>query len=185
MKERLSIRKITTISVLLALAIGLSIVENYIPFGIPGAKLGLANLITILTLYFFGFWTGLGVSLLRVIAASLITGSFLGMGFMMSFAGALLSFLLMAFAKRFLSCFTVVGVSILGAFSHSLAQIFVAMAYYVSTSIMYYFPPMALISLITGTCIGFICDYALKNKYLQRIVEEKTTRIDHNEEKKQ
>ncbi len=185
MKEKLSIRKITTISILLALAIGLSIVENYIPFGIPGAKIGLANLIAILTLYFFGFWMGFATSLLRVIAASLITGSILGMGFMMSLAGALLSFLLMAFAKRMLPCFTVVGVSILGAFSHSLAQIFVAMVYYASVSIMYYFPPMALISLLTGTCIGFVCEYILKNQYLQRIAEEKKTRLDSDGEEKQ
>lgn len=169
--KKLSVRKITMIAALLSLAIALSVVESYIPIGIPGAKLGLANLITILTLYYFGFVTALFVSLLRVVVASLITGSILGMGFLMSLSGALFSLLLMWLLKRFARCFTVVGVSIAGAFIHSLSQIGVAMIYYQSTSIIYYFPLLALISLLTGTLVGFLSEYTLDNDYLRRVVE--------------
>ncbi len=168
--KKLSVRKITMIAVLLSMAVALSVVENFIPLGVPGAKLGLANLVTIITLYYFGFPTALLVSLLRVVTSSLITGSIFGMGFVMSFAGALLSLFVMALLKRFAKCFTVVGVSIAGAFIHSLAQIGVAIIYYGSASIIYYFPLLALISLLTGTLIGFLSEFTLNNSYLRRVI---------------
>lgn len=160
------------IAVLLSLAIALSVVENYIPLGVPGAKLGLANSVMILSLYYFGFYTALLISLLRVVSASLISGSFLGIGFYMSLAGAASSLLLMALLKRWAKCFTVVGVSIAGAFIHSLSQIGVAMIFYQSTAIIYYFPLLALISLATGTIIGFLSEAVLSNAYLRGVVEE-------------
>ncbi len=169
--KKLSVRKITMIAALSSLSIALSVVESYIPLGVPGAKLGLANLVTILTLYYFGFYIALFVSLLRVVVASLITGSILSMGFVMSFSGALASLLLMALLKKFAHCFTVVGVSIAGAFMHSLTQIGVAMIYYQSTAIAYYFPILSIISLLTGAIVGFLSEYTLNNDYLRRVVE--------------
>ena len=151
-----------------AMALILSIVESFIPFGVPGAKLGLANLIIMLAIYFFGFWTGLIIDIVRIVAASLATGTILGMGFVMSLAGGLLSFFLMYLLIRLAKLFTPVGVSVIGAYSHSLAQILVAVIYMGTWGVIWYFPLMAFISLATGTANGFIAEALLSNHFLAK-----------------
>ena len=66
------IKKISLISILAALAIILSIVESFIPLGIPGVKLGLANVVIIISFYVFNFWYALGIALVRVFVSSLL-----------------------------------------------------------------------------------------------------------------
>jgi heptaprenyl diphosphate synthase len=171
--KRGSIKWITVHAMLLSLALALSIAESFIPFGIPGAKLGLANLVILIVMHFYGFFSALLINVLRVLIASLATGTFLGMGFVMSLSGAMASFLLMYVAHRWIKIFTPVGVSILGAYSHSLAQILVAVIYYGTWGVFYYFPLMALISLATGTINGFAVELLVNNKALQRTMELK------------
>ena len=77
MDRRAGIKKLTTIALLLAMALTLSIAESFIPFGIPGLKLGLANLVILLAIYYYGFWIPLAIDLARVVVASLFTGTFL------------------------------------------------------------------------------------------------------------
>lgn len=168
--KKLNVRQITCLAILLALAIVLSVIESYIPSPFPGAKLGLANLVIILSMNAFGFWMSLLLNITRVVLASCLTGSIFGMGFYMSMAGAILSFLVMYLAKRFFTCFTVVGVSLLGAFTHSLAQIFVAMAFYETVNIIYYFPLLSLLSLACGCLNGFIAELLLNNGFLKRVL---------------
>ena len=171
MDRRAGIKKLTTIALLLAMALTLSIAESFIPFGIPGLKLGLANLVILLAIYYYGFWIPLAIDLARVVVASLFTGTFLGMGFVMSLSGAVVSFFLMYLGYRVLKFFTPVGVSIMGAYGHALAQMFVAVAYLGSWGVFYYFPVMALASLATGTLNGFLVEAILANRYLSHFVE--------------
>ena len=171
MDRRAGIKKLTTIALLLAMALTLSIAESFIPFGIPGLKLGLANLVILLAIYYYGFWIPLAIDLARVVVASLFTGTFLGMGFVMSLSGAVVSFFLMYLGYRVLKFFTPVGVSIMGAYGHALAQMFVAVAYLGSLGVFYYFPVMALASLATGTLNGFLVEAILANRYLSSLVE--------------
>ncbi|MDY5441305.1 MAG: Gx transporter family protein [Candidatus Enteromonas sp.] len=171
MDTRARVRKVTLIAMLLAMALTLSIVESFIPFGIPGMKLGLANLVILLSIYYFGFWIPLAIDLARVVVASLFTGTFLQMGFVMSLSGAILSFFLMYVGYRWLKMFTPVGVSILGAYAHALAQMFVAVLYLENWGVFYYFPVMAFSSLVTGTINGFLVEALLANKYLTKSVE--------------
>lgn len=135
-------------------------------------KLGLANLVILLSIYYFGFWTSLAIDLARVVVASLFTGTFLGMGFVMSLSGALLSFFLMYLIARWIKIFTPVGASVAGAYAHALAQIFVAVLYLGTWGVFYYFPLMAVVSLATGTVNGFLVEAILSNRYLQRAVAE-------------
>lgn len=175
--KKLNVRQIACLAVLLALAIVLSVIESYIPSPFPGAKLGLANLVIILSMNAFGFWMSLLLDVLRVVLASCLTGSIFGMGFFMSMAGAILSFLAMYLAKRFFTCFTVVGVSLLGAFTHSLAQILVAMAFYGTVNIIYYFPLLSLLSLACGCVNGFIAELLLNNGFLKRVLTNEKERL--------
>lgn len=170
MDTKARIKKLTMVAILLAMALVLSIVESFIPFGIPGVKLGLANLIILLSIYYFGFWIPLAIDILRVFIASIVTGTFLGMGFVMSISGAIASFLLMYVFVRWIKCFTSVGASIIGAYVHALAQILIGVLYMNSWGIFYYFPVMALVALITGTVNGIIVEVLLNNSYLNKVV---------------
>src|SRR5574344_47150 len=108
--KRWSVRRICALGISVALATVLSYVETFIPFFLPGVKPGLANLVIILLLYGLSWSDALIVDILRVVLAAAIKGTIFQMGFYMSLAGALASFLVMLLAILFLKKLTIYGV---------------------------------------------------------------------------
>jgi heptaprenyl diphosphate synthase len=110
-----------------ALAIVIHVLESGFPSPVPGVKPGLANIITLLVLFRYGWRFAAWVSLLRVTAGSLLLGTFMSPTFLLSLSGALASllvmFLLHAVMHRWVG---LVGVSVLASISHVMAQLFVA-----------------------------------------------------------
>jgi heptaprenyl diphosphate synthase len=107
------------IAALAAAAVGLSIAEAAIPLPIPGVKPGLANIVTLLVLYRFGWRTAVWVSLLRIVASALALGTFMTPTFVMSLAGGLASLLALALLVRLpRDWLGPVGLSVLAAFLH-------------------------------------------------------------------
>lgn len=162
----MSVRRLTRLGFYLALAIVIGILESFLPdLFLPGMKLGLANAVILLILLQSSAIEAFAVSMLRVLLVSLLRGTFLSMGGWMSFAGALLSFLGMVLAyylsKKKLSPFFL---SILGALLHNVGQILVAIFYLGTSSIAYYLPFLALLSLGTGFLIGFLANELKKRK---------------------
>mgnify|MGYP002626900579 CR=1 FL=1 len=97
-----STKRITVISLLASLAIALSIVESFIPsLGIPGVKLGLANVIILIALYGLGIKDSIYVNILRIVMSAIIRGTIFGMGFFMSLSGAVFSLLIMIVFYKF------------------------------------------------------------------------------------
>ena len=146
-------KRITYLSLLIAIAIILGYLETFIPinFGIPGAKLGLANLIGLIALYRFGFRDALIITLLRVfIIASVFTNYYM---FLYSLSGALLSLVIMVLLKK-TKLFSTLIISISGAIFH-IGQILVALIFY-GFNIIYYLPYLIILSLITGSVIGIL-----------------------------
>ena len=142
-------KRITYLSLLIAIAIILGYLETFIPinFGIPGAKLGLANLIGLIALYRFGFRDALIITLLRVfIIASVFTNYYM---FLYS-----LSLVIMVLLKK-TKLFSTLIISISGAIFHNLGQILVALIFY-GFNIIYYLPYLIILSLITGSVIGIL-----------------------------
>ncbi len=162
-------RKIVIVGLLVSLGLILHFVETMLPMTaiVPGAKLGLANIVSLLGIVFFGFSGGLQIVLLRIILGSLLAGTFMTINFYLSFSGGLLSFLVMYVAYRYASNkFSLIGVSVLGAFFHNTGQIIVA-AYVISNSaIFYYLPFLTLLAIPTGIGVGlvsyFTADYLPK-----------------------
>ena len=112
------------VAALAAAAIGLSLAEAAIPLPIPGIKPGLANIVTLLVLYRYGWRMAAWVAGLRIIASALLLGQFLSPAFVLSLGGGLASLLILAFAIRLPhSLFGPVGVSLLAAFAHMGAQL--------------------------------------------------------------
>ena len=118
-------RKLANMAMLVALAMIFSYVESLIPinFGIPGMKLGVANLVTVTGMYFLEFPEVFLVVVMRILLTGFLFGN--GMSIVYSLAGGILSFLVMALMKR-LKGFSVAGVSIAGGVSHNIGQIIVA-----------------------------------------------------------
>ena len=144
---------------LIAGAIVLHIVESILPTSLlfPGARLGLANIITLFTLVNYGFKDALEVLLLRIVLSSLLVGTFFTTTFFLSLIGGILSLVIMAVAYYLLQIeFSIIGISILGAAFHNLGQVLMAYFLIENWRILFYLPYLLLASLPTGIFIGII-----------------------------
>ncbi|MCI5648275.1 MAG: Gx transporter family protein [Fusicatenibacter sp.] len=147
--------KITNLGLFTAFAVILGYVESLIPFtpGIPGMKLGIANLAVVLVLYRYGWREALIVSGLRVAIIGLLFGNLFSTLF--SLAGAIFSLCVMAAAK-YQERFGIPGVSVAGGVAHNMAQIAVASVLVENVQIMAWLPFLMICGVITGLLIG-IC----------------------------
>lgn len=146
------------IASLAAIAIGLSLAEAALPSPIPGVKPGLANIVILLVLLQYGFRTAAWVAVIRLLAGSLLLGSFLSPGFWLATAGTAAS-LTTLFVIRHLPqhLFGPTSLSILTAFAHISGQLLLAWAWLLPTSgILALLPVFALAALIFGTVNGLI-----------------------------
>lgn len=161
MKKRNQTQKTALTALMAALALIFSYIEVLIPFnfGIPGIKLGIANLIIIVTLYYIGPKYALAVNVMRVLVAGLLFNGLFGAAY--SLAGALLSFAVMTLLKK-TGLFSVVGVSMAGGVAHNLGQILVAAFLVSNIKIFVYFPVLIISGVITGVLIGILSYLILK-----------------------
>ena len=149
---------------LAALAICIHVFESAIPSPIPGLKPGLANIVTLIVLWKFGWRTAAWVSVLRVLVGSLVLGTFLSPTFMMSFAGALASLLVIGVAYQLPGKgFSIIGLSLLAAIAHILAQFVVAYALFIPHPAIWRLLPVLLtFAVLLGTVNGIISQNILK-----------------------
>jgi heptaprenyl diphosphate synthase len=148
-------QKLTFISLLVAQALVLYLVERMlpIPFIAPGAKLGLSNIITTVCLYIFSLKDAFVVIILRILLSTLFGGSI--SSFLYSISGGILSLLAMYLIKKLGKDYiSVIGVSITGAFFHNLGQIFVAALIVNNINIIVYLPVLAVAGIGTGFFVG-------------------------------
>ena len=147
------VKRIALCGVLGALALVFGYIEHLLPLpiGIPGVKLGLANLITLLLLYLTDKRTACSVNLLRILVSGLLFGSAVSLAY--SLAGGLLSFLVMALAMRSRRL-GILGVSILGGLSHNIGQMAVAALLLTEARLLLYLPVLLLAGTLTGALLG-------------------------------
>lgn len=148
-------KKLANMAMLVALAMIFSYVESLIPinFGVPGMKLGVANLVTVTGLYFLKTPEVLAVSVLRVLLTGFIFGN--GMSIIYSLAGAVVSLLAMALVKK-MDGISIVGVSITGGVFYNIGQILVAMSVVENLKLIYYLPVLLVAGTVTGFVIGIV-----------------------------
>ena len=152
------------IAMLAAVAIGLTLAEAVIPSPLPGVKPGLANIVVLLVLLQHGLRTAIWVSALRVLAGSLLLGSFLSPGFWLALAGASMSLVVLAVA-RYLPrrVFGPVSLSVLAAFGHIGGQLALAWGWLLpAASIGYLLPVFSAAALVFGAVNGVIVARLLK-----------------------
>lgn len=157
-------KKMVFVALLVALALAISLVESMIPvpFVAPGAKLGLSNIVILVTLVVFGLKEGFTVATMKSFLLMLITGSV--SSFFYSFAGAVLSTLAMYVAYyKFGNYFSLIGVSIIGAVAHNLGQILVASFVLGTVMIFTYLPVLIFTGLATGYFVGLSAWFVSKS----------------------
>ncbi len=148
-----STKRITYTGMFVAIAMVFSYLESMIPVNIavPGIKLGLANMVTIVVMYRLRISDAWIVALVRVVLSSLLFGNMTVMVY--SMAGAVLSLLIMTFCRK-KDLFGLLGTSILGGVSHNVGQIAMAALLMKSGNIMLYMPVLCISGTIAGVCIG-------------------------------
>ena len=148
--------------VLIALAMVLSYIESLIPisFAVPGIKLGLANIVTIIALIKLGFKPAIIISIGRVLLSGLLFGN--PATIMYSMAGALLSILVM-FVIRKLKLLSITGTSVCGAIAHNVGQLMVAAIVIENTKIFYYLAILSVSGIIAGIFIGILAGIIINN----------------------
>lgn len=156
-------QELVVLALLLALAVVLRLAENSLPLTLPviGARLGLANSITITAIYLFSLRQTAWLVIARVLLAGLLGGSLFSPGFFIGASGAALSLAAMAvgfYSKQF----SPVGIGLLGAASHNCGQFLAAALLMQSSSIFSYLPLLLLVSLPTGLATGTIAIQALR-----------------------
>ena len=138
-----------------ALALIFSYVEVLIPVPvpIPGVKLGIANLVIIIALYRMGFRYAFTINCIRIIIAGLLFSGVFGMIY--SFAGGILSIVIMFLLKR-TGLFSMTGVSMAGGVAHNLGQLITACLIVSNFKLMSYFAVLLFSGLISGIIIGIL-----------------------------
>lgn len=169
------IRKLTQLSLFLAMGIILNIVESLIPLPsvVPGIRLGLANTIGLVLLYYYSPKEYLYIGFLRVLIVGLLRTGLFSVSFMLSFSGwltsSLIALLLYAFKR-----FSIFGLSCACAVFHGVGQIVAVTLIYSSTGLLLYLPILMLSGIITGALTASVTSLVLAkfDKHIGYIVKE-------------
>ena len=148
--------RVAYFGVFTALALIFSYIETLVPisFGIPGVKLGLANLIIVIALYKIPLREVYVLSIVRVLLSGVLFGNYFSIAY--SLAGGLLSLTVMALLKK-AGGFSVIGISIAGGVCHNIGQLVVE-----TFAMSYYMPVLLVAGMITGFLIGVVADQVLR-----------------------
>jgi heptaprenyl diphosphate synthase len=153
-------RTLTKTAMLVALASVLHAVEALIPLpfiAVPGAKLGLANIVALYAVRTMGLGQALSISFMRTLLGGLLGGTFLSVGYYLSTSGAIASTLVMyAVSHAAGARVSIVGVSVAGAFTHNVTQLGVASLLLRSAGVLFYLPYLLFFAIPTGIFVGLV-----------------------------
>ena len=149
------------LGVMLGLAMVFSYIETMIPvsFAIPGIKLGLANIVTMVILYVVGWKEAVILALIRIMLSTILFGNMSMLIY--SLAGGALSIIIMILLKR-LRFFSVTGVSVCGGVGHNAGQLLAAMIVLENQNIIYYLPVLIISGAATGIVTGIAAAFITK-----------------------
>lgn len=151
-----------------ALAVTIFVIENIIPKPLPFMKLGLANAVILFIFIQYGIGVAAIVGYSKTFIGALLAGTILSPTILMSLGGTTLSLTMMFLAKKSKIPFSLIGISMIGAVSHNLAQIVIVRLVLIQDHGIFYLTPLLIIlGIVTGTITGYIA-WILKNKIFSR-----------------
>ena len=148
-------KRVAYVGIMACLGIIFGYIEFILPIniGIPGVKLGLSNIVSVVALYILGLPYALIITVIRIVISSLLFGNLFSMFY--SLTGALFSVFTMACFRRF-NCFSIIGVSSAGGIVHNIGQLLVAVCVVDSLNLFFYFPILVFSGLVAGILIGLL-----------------------------
>lgn len=156
--KKSNVKQMTLCAILISMALVLAYMERFIPLQmivpLPGIKLGLANVVTLMALFFLGTGSAFTILILRCILGAVFGGGISGLAF--SLTGGVLSMTVMCIVKH-CKRISVYGVSVLGAAAHNIGQILVAVIFMGSGYVIGYLPYLLVVSVFTGMATGSLC----------------------------
>jgi len=159
---------IVRLSILVACASVLQVAESLFPHPLPGVRLGLANIITVIAMVYISPGSAIRLAVLRTLVSSMVLGTFLTPTFILSFSGGVASALVMVLLYRFSSgggpfYFSLVGISVGGAVSHILTQVALVYLLFIrSSGVLLLWPWLACAAVVTGVITGLIAVQAVR-----------------------
>ena len=155
-KQKIPAKTVALMAMMIALAMIFSYVETMIPinFGIPGVKLGLANLVIVAAIYLFGGKQAFLISIVRIFLSGFMFGNLASI--MYSLAGGLLSLAVMLLLKK-KDKLSILTVSVMGGICHNIGQLIVAMLVVENLKLIFYVPVLLISGFLTGLLIGIVC----------------------------
>ena len=157
----MNLHRMTRIALLTALSLILFVLEGFLPLPlpVPGAKLGLAAIVTLIALHLLPARDAALLLTLRILLASFFGGGVAPM--LYSLAGGAASFAAMALLKKYTQL-SIVGISAAGGFLHNMAQLLVAAAVMQTTALFSYAPVLGFVGILTGIGIGMSAQIILQ-----------------------
>ena len=157
----MNLHRMTRIALLTALSLILFVLEGFLPLPlpVPGAKLGLAAIVTLIALHLLPARDAALMLTLRILLASFFGGGVAPM--LYSLAGGAASFAAMVLLKKYTQL-SIVGISAAGGFLHNMAQLLVAAAVMQTTALLSYAPVLGFVGILTGIGIGMSAQIILQ-----------------------
>lgn len=155
------IRKIAVIAVLIAMGMILFMVESLLPPLPFNAKIGLANIVTLLAIIMLGYIEAGVVVTVRCVLSGLFSGRVIG--FVYSLGGGLMAYVIMSLMYQFMfKRVSIIGISAVGAIVHVFTQIIICIVMIDQINVITLLPYMMLISLIAGAVVGTVVYFIIK-----------------------
>lgn len=156
-------KDITRLSLFIAIALTIFVLENQIPIpiAIPGVKLGLANIVTLYLIHQYSIKEALFVLIVRVFLGSIFAGQMISFAY--SLVGGLLSLGVMWLANKLQKGDNIWFTSVLGGIFHNIGQIIVAIILLGSINVIYYLSILGVCGIITGLFTGLIVQTFIKS----------------------
>ena len=163
-------KKLTTLAMLSAIALTIFMVEAQIPplVPIPGIKLGLANIVTVFTVFAIGAREGALVLFVRIFLGAVFAGNFSTIFY--SAAGGALAILVTIFLKKLLTRKQLWVAGVCGAIAHSIGQMAMAITLTATPTLALYLPVMIVISIVTGAFTGLCAQFLLNRGNLWKTI---------------
>ena len=165
-------RKIAISGIFISMAMVLAFFEGLIPmnFGIPGVKLGLANIVALTALFVLGPIYAIAIQIGRVVLTALMFGNMAGL--LYSLSGGILSILAMILIYKIKRpLFGIIAISVFGAVFHNIGQIVAASLIVQDLRISYYLPILMLAGAVAGILVGIVCKFLVKGLISTKLVE--------------
>lgn len=168
----MNVKKITTLALLSAIALTIFMVEAQIPalVPIPGIKLGLANIVTVFTVFALGAREGTAVLFVRIFLGAVFAGNFSTIFY--SAAGGACAIAVTIVLRKILTRKQLWVAGCLGAVAHSLGQMAMAVLLTGTPGLLVYLPVMVAVSIVTGAFTGLCAQFLINRGSIWKIISK-------------